>query len=229
MVYKPEIIVDLDTGAIVAAEVRPGDAHDAHGATDRILAAEQRLLAMLPPELVEAHPAKLTVLPETAIPAFYDQLPLEFIDELRQLARRRGGDLIFGVPTGEGEQYWNSAVTLGTSPEQQYRKRHLVPFGEIIPPGFDWFLKLVNIPLASFTRGDAGQAPLAVAGQYVAANICYEDAFGEEIAEALPQATLLANLSNTAWFGHSLAQPQHLQIARMRTLESQRPMIRTCR
>ncbi len=177
-------------------------------------------------ELVEAHPAQLTVLPETAIPAFYDQLPPEFIDELRQLARRRGGDLIFGVPTGEGEQYWNSAVTLGTSPEQQYRKRHLVPFGEIIPPGFDWFLKLVNIPLASFTRGDAGQAPLAVAGQNVAANICYEDAFGEEIAEALPQATLLANLSNTAWFGHSLAQPQHLQIARMRTLETGRPMLR---
>mgnify|MGYP001447768118 CR=1 FL=1 len=177
-------------------------------------------------DLIDRHPAQLTVLPETAIPAFYDQLPPEFIDELRQLARRQGGDLIFGVPTGEGERYWNSAVTLGTSSEQHYRKRHLVPFGEIIPPGFDWFLALARIPLASFTRGEAGQAPLAVAGQHVAANICYEDAFGEEIIEALPKATLLANLSNTAWFGRSLAQPQHLQIARLRTLETGRPMLR---
>jgi apolipoprotein N-acyltransferase len=60
----------------------------------------------------------------------------------------------------------------------------------------------------------------------VAANICYEDVFGEEVIRALPQAGILANLSNTAWFGHSLAQPQHLQIAQMRAAETGRPMLR---
>ena len=83
-----------------------------------------------------------------------------------------------------------------------------------------------NIPASSFTRGPEKQAPLAVAGQKVAINICYEDVFGNEIIRALPAAGILANLSNTAWFGHSLAQPQHLQIAQMRALETGRPMLR---
>jgi len=57
-------------------------------------------------------------------------------------------------------------------------------------------------------------------------NICYEDVFGEELLAAASRATMLANVSNTAWFGRSLAQPQHLQIARMRALETGRPMLR---
>jgi apolipoprotein N-acyltransferase len=117
-------------------------------------------------------------------------------------------------------------VSLGSSPLQVYSKSHLVPYGEFIPPGFDWFMKFADIPMSSFSRGPEKQAPLAVAGQQVAVNICYEDVFGEEIIRALPQAGILANLSNTAWFGHSLAQPQHLQIAQMRAVETGRPMLR---
>ncbi|MDP2108282.1 MAG: apolipoprotein N-acyltransferase, partial [Rhodocyclaceae bacterium] len=109
---------------------------------------------------------------------------------------------------------------------QSYAKQHLVPFGEYVPPGFAWFFGLVNIPMSDFSAGPPRQAPLVIAGQQVAANICYEDLFGEEIIRALPQATLLINLSNTAWFGDSLAQPQHLQIARLRALETGRTMLR---
>src|SRR5207245_5280664 len=81
---------------------------------------------------------------------------------------------------------------------------------------------VLPIPLAEFARGSLAQAPLAVAGQRVAVNICYEDAFGDEIARRLPQATLLVNASNVAWFGDSLAPAQHLQIARMRSIETGR-------
>jgi len=150
----------------------------------------------------------------------------DYADSLKSAAQKHGGDLIFGTITGQGEHYWNSAVSLGNSPAQSYSKTHLVPFGEFIPPGFSWFLRLASIPMSSFSRGPEMQAPLAVAGQHVAVNICYEDAFGEEIIRALPQAGILANLSNTAWFGRSLAQPQHLQIARMRAVETGRPMLR---
>ncbi len=177
-------------------------------------------------QLVEDNPAQLTLLPETAVPAFFDQLPPDYADSLKSAAQKHGGDLVFGTITGQGEHYWNSAVSLGNSPAQSYSKTHLVPFGEFIPPGFSWFLRLASIPMSSFSRGPEMQAPLAVAGQHVAVNICYEDAFGEEIIRALPQAGILANLSNTAWFGHSLAQPQHLQIARMRAAETGRPMLR---
>jgi apolipoprotein N-acyltransferase len=56
--------------------------------------------------------------------------------------------------------------------------------------------------------------------------ICYEDAFGSEMIEALPQAAYLINASNDAWFGDSLAPHQHLQIARMRALETGRYLLR---
>jgi apolipoprotein N-acyltransferase len=166
------------------------------------------------------------VLPETAIPVFIDQIPAEFLDDLKALAKRQRGDIIFGTLTGDGEHYYNSAVSVGTSPLQVYSKNHLVPYGEFIPAGFAWFMAYAHIPMSSFTRGPEIQTPLAVAGQHVAANICYEDVFGEEVIRALPQAGILANLSNTAWFGHSLAQPQHLQIAQMRAAETGRPMLR---
>ena len=134
--------------------------------------------------------------------------------------------MIAGTLTGGSSAYYNSAISLGASPLQVYSKSHLVPFGEFIPPGFAWFMAYASIPMSSFSRGPAQQAPLAVAERRVAVNICYEDVFGEEIIRALPQAGILANLSNTAWFGRSLAQPQHLQIARMRAVETGRPMLR---
>ena len=177
-------------------------------------------------ELVAQNPAQLTLLPETAIPAFFDQLPPAYIAELKAIVAGHGGDLIFGTLTGDGERYFNSAVSLGQSPLQVYGKTHIVPFGEIVPPGFAWFMAYANIPMSGFSRGPEMQPPLVVAGQQVAVNICYEDVFGEEIIRALPQASILANLSNTAWFGRSLAQPQHLQIARLRAVETGRPMLR---
>ncbi|MDD2741584.1 MAG: apolipoprotein N-acyltransferase [Rhodocyclaceae bacterium] len=176
--------------------------------------------------LIEENPAQLIVLPETAIPAFFDQLPPDYIDALKSAAQRHGGDIILGTLTGNGEHYFNSAISLGQSPLQVYSKSHLVPFGEMIPPGFSWFMDFASIPMSSFSRGPETQPPLAVAGQSVAVNICYEDVFGEEIIRSLPAAGILANLSNTAWFGRSLAQPQHLQIAQMRAAETGRPMLR---
>jgi apolipoprotein N-acyltransferase len=177
-------------------------------------------------QLAQAHPAQLTILPETALPAFLDQLPDDFLSALRQLALRQQGNLIMGVAIGDHRQYSNAALSLGSAGEQRYNKTHLVPFGEYVPPGFKWFMNLVNIPMSDFTPGARQQPPMALNGQQVAINICYEDAFGEEIIGALPAATLLVNLSNVAWFGDSLAPPQHLQIARLRALESGRMMLR---
>lgn len=177
-------------------------------------------------QLAAAHPAQLTVLPETAIPAFLGQVPQTYLDEFQALAQRKNGDILFGVALGNRDAYANGAVSLGVSGEQIYRKTHLVPFGEYVPPGFSWFLKIAKIPMSNFTPGQKNQALLKLAGQKIAVNICYEDAFGEEIIRALPEAGLLVNLSNVAWFGDSLAPAQHLQIAQMRAIESGRMMLR---
>ncbi len=172
------------------------------------------------------NPAKLTVMPETALPAFLHQVPADYLDELKKLAERQQGDLLFGIALGDSAGYANGAVSIGSAAQQSYRKSHLVPFGEFIPPGFSWFLELASIPMSNFTPGATKQAPLEIAGHKIAVNICYEDAFGEEIIRALPEANLLVNLSNVAWFGDSLAPAQHLQIARLRALETGRMMLR---
>ena len=172
--------------------------------------------------LAESTNAKLIVMPETALPRFYHRIDPAELARLEAAARGNGGDLLLGVPYARGEDYYNSVLTLGVSPQQSYHKHHLVAFGEFIPPGFGWVLRILHIPLSDFGRGSISQPPLAVAGQRVAVNICYEDVFGEEIARRAADATLLVNMSNVAWFGDSLAPAQHLQIARLRAIETGR-------
>jgi apolipoprotein N-acyltransferase len=176
------------------------------------------------------------VLPESALPMFADEVPPEYAARLREAARSRHGDLLVGLfffePRGAEESddhYFNSVVSLGTAPTQVYRKHHLVPFGETIPlkPLVGWFIhRVLHIPLADQTRGPSNQMPFEVAGQRVAVNICYEDAFGAELLHELPEATLFVNVTNDAWYGRSLAAEQHEEIAAFRALETARPMLR---
>lgn len=177
--------------------------------------------------LVERSQGRLIVLPETAIPRFLHEVQPEYLERLKRHAAARDGDLLVGVPVLEKDRsYYNAVVSLGAAPTQGYAKVHLVPFGEFVPPGFGWIVAVLKIPLSDFARGAPEQRPLAVAGQRVAPNVCYEDAFGAEIIRQLPDATLLVNVSNVAWFGNSLAPEQHLRIARMRAIETGRYMLR---
>lgn len=173
--------------------------------------------------------AQLIVLPETALPLFLHQVPPDYLEAIAAHAKKNKGDVLLGVPerTRDGN-YYNTTISLGASPLQFYRKSHLVPFGEFIPlrPLLAWIVNILAIPLQDFSRGATNQQPLNIAGQRVAINICYEDVFGEEIIRQLPQATLLVNMSNVAWFGRSIAPDQHLQISQARALETGRPMLR---
>ncbi len=171
----------------------------------------------------------IVIWPETALPAYYHQAE-RFLQGLAAEAARHGSNLMLGLPVRPAsapDTYYNSVVAV-TDPPQIYSKHHLVPFGEYIP--LKWLLgnllDILQVPMADFSRGAAVQPPLEVAGQKIAVSICYEDAFGEEVIRALPAATLLVNVSNDAWFGDSLAPHQHLQMARMRSLETARPMFR---
>ena len=179
--------------------------------------------------LAEASQARLIVLPETALPLFESELPADYRKRLEAIGRRNGGDILTGLPTGSlfGD-YYNSVMTFGSAASQYYHKVHLVPFGEYIPlkPLWSWVATVLHIPLSDFARGSATQRPLAIAGQRVAANICYEDAFGEEIIRQLPEATVLVNVSNLAWFGDSLSPWQHAQMSQMRALETGRMVLR---
>jgi apolipoprotein N-acyltransferase len=154
------------------------------------------------------------VLPETAIPRFLDLVDPAYLARLEAGAKRNGGDVLVGIPMRAGrEAYTNSVLSLGTAPRQAYHKVHLVPFGEFVPPAFGWALRLVQIPLGNFSRGTSDQPALALAGLRVAVNVCYEDAFGDEMARRAAQATLLVNVSNFAWFG--VARLRAVELGRM--------------
>ena len=170
----------------------------------------------------------LVVLPETTLPTLLDRLPEGYLEVFAGLASQAGGDLVMGAFRRDAEErIYNAAISLGSAPVQRYAKQHLVPFGEYSPPLFGWFYELAQIPMSDQTRGAPDQQPMRFGDQQVALNICYEDLFGAELIRALPAATLMLNLSNLAWYGDSLAQPQHLQIARVRALETGRPMLRS--
>ena len=179
--------------------------------------------------LAQSSASRLIIFPETALPLFLENVPQDYLAGLASHARKNGGDMLIGVPERlPSGQYYNSVISVGTGPAQSYRKFHLVPLGEFIPlrPLLAGIVGALAIPLQDFSRGSDHPRPLEVAGQRVAVNICYEDAFGEEIIRQLPQATLLANVSNVAWFGRSIAPRQHLQISQARALESGRYMLR---
>lgn len=189
-------------------------------------------------EALAAARADLVIAPETAIPLLPSQLPEGYWEGIRDAFSQPDRAALIGIPLGDSESgYTNSVVGLsgltGAMPGGIYRynKHHLVPFGEFIPYGFHWFVTMMNIPLGDFTRGPRNAPSFEVAGQRVAPTICYEDLFGEELADRFVSThgqapTLFANVSNLAWFGESVAIHQHLQVARLRSLEFQRPTIR---
>ena len=170
----------------------------------------------------------IIVWPETAIPTFYRVANQGFIPLYEKELMRNNAELISGVFTYEPgtERIFNSFVTLGGD-RQFYSKKHLVPFGEYIPLRFifNFFQTIVTIPMSDLYPGE-GSSILTMNNIPVGVSICYEVTFGEEILHALPQAQLLVNVSNDAWFGDSLAPHQHLQIARVRALETGRYMVR---
>ena len=167
--------------------------------------------------------------PETAIPAFAEEVP-QTLSSLTARALESGTSLLVGMPTGDasgGNKYFNSVVQLGAN-AGRYNKHHLVPFGEYLP--FDKWIRplttFLRIPMSDFSSGKDEQPLIEINAYAIGVSICYEDAYADEVARALPQANILVNVSNDAWFGDSIAPHQHLQIARMRALETERYLLR---
>ena len=197
-------------------------------------------------EQLAAARGTLVVTPESVVPLTRAELSKGYWDELRAQLKPLPGQpdapraALVGIFVGDAESgYVNSVVGLPSHTFDEhsaaalaaytYGKRHLLPFGEIIPPGFHWFVTLMRIPLADQARGQT-TAALPFAGQRLRPLVCYEDLFGEEIASSAvgdQAATVFVNVSNLAWFGQLLVQDQHLQFSQMRALEFQRPFIRS--
>lgn len=172
----------------------------------------------------------LIIWPETAIPAYLHE-EQAFIDSLEATAKARGAVVLLGVPVKELDSGadFNSVLLLGAEERQLYHKRRLVPFGEYVPlnPLLGRLTTALGIRLPDFSPGDRSLPPVLRSPRFsLGPSICYEAAFGHEIAQALPEAGLLVNVSNDAWFGDSASPHQHLQMAQMRAIETGRQMAR---
>ena len=185
---------------------------------------------------LRAASTSLVVAPETAIPLLPLQLPEGYWEHLQSgftKAGTNGRAALIGIPLGSTvDGYTNSVLGLkpGQNAPYRYDKQHLVPFGEFTPGLFRWFTRMMDIPLGDFNRGGLVQNAFEWQGQRLAPNVCYEDLFGEELGARFenPAAapTIFVNVSNLGWFGDSVAIDQHLNIARMRSLEFERPTLR---
>jgi apolipoprotein N-acyltransferase len=169
----------------------------------------------------------LIIWPETAIPDYKHRVPVYLLN-MRQAMQQSDTDLLMGlfIKNLDTGRYYNSVISAHGG---EYRKRHLVPLGEYIPMRslIGFFNRWINIPMSDIDSGKHDQPLLVVAGQPVGVSICFEDIFSRDVRRDLPEATLLVNVSNDAWFDGSHESRQHHAIARMRALESGRYMLRT--
>ena len=179
--------------------------------------------------------AELVILPETALPIAIDLTQKNMAQDqvLAPFKTIASGDrkaILVGAVSQKEETYFNTMLGISSIEDVQvYHKSHLVPFGEFIPlkSVFGWIYRdWLNMPLSDLSRGSVEQKPMLMVGQKIAVNICYEDVFGEEVIRQLPEATLLVNASNDAWYGRSNAAEQHLQFSQMRALETGRMVLR---
>ena len=85
-----------------------------------------------------------------------------------------------------------------------------------------------NLPMSSFSRGEYVQTNLNAQGLNILPLICFEVVFAEQLSANFHDNTdLMLTVSNDAWFGDSMAPHQHLEIARMRALETGRYLVRS--
>ncbi len=179
---------------------------------------------------VEGASGALVVTPESVLPLPLSYLAPDAQARFAEVSKQRA--LLLGTFTGNDDVGWVNSLTGWQGGEMRYvyGKRHLLPFGEFIPTGFAWFVRMLNIPMDDQAHGEH-QRPLEVGGQRLRPLICYEDLFGEDISASAVQgpdaATVFVNASNLAWFGRLMIQDQHLQFSQMRALEFQRPVVRS--
>jgi apolipoprotein N-acyltransferase len=177
-------------------------------------------------------PPQLIIWPEssTPAPALLDQDNYRFVMDLSASIKT---DLLLGTIDADQNGDYNAALLISSGGEkiQEYRKLHLVPFGEYVPGRntVPFISKIVGdqVP-ADFTRGKEPVVFRLTTDQVkVAPLICFEDTLGELTRQfVLRGANLLANVTNDGWFLRSAGSQQHLENAIFRCVETRRPMAR---
>ncbi|WP_438766776.1 apolipoprotein N-acyltransferase [Kushneria sp. TE3] len=168
----------------------------------------------------------IVIWPETALPML-EQQAMPFLQRV-QSTLPADSTLMTGImQRDQGGRFYNSMISLGETPGQ-YRKAHLVPFGEYLPLEslLGGLLQIFNIPMGNIGAGGDDQPPLQAHGLRLGVAICYEIVYPDLVRARAENANALVTISNDTWFGHSIGPLQHMQMAQLRALENNRYLIR---
>lgn len=178
----------------------------------------------------------VVIWPETALPLFLSQAgPL--LQKLDQEAKASNQSVLLGILTAEREEtppdapsryrIYNSFLATGNA-EGLYHKQRLVPFGEYVPfaSALRGLIQFFDLPMSDMASGEGGQALLRAGNYHFMPFICYEIVYPDLVAEHAGASDFLVTVSNDTWFGDSAGPLQHLQMAQMRALENQKPLLR---
>jgi apolipoprotein N-acyltransferase len=174
-----------------------------------------------------SHP-DLIVWPETSVPGYLMQDP-PLQRWLKSVIKPTDALNLVGAPSLQGESSLNAAFLL--SPEGyilgRYAKRHLVPFGEIVPFGFllGHWIHVLN-ELGGFAAG-RDEAVLTAPAYKAGVNICYEAIFPNLVRQSvLEGAGFIVNLTNDGWYMRTAAPYQHFVPNVYRAVENNRWLVR---
>lgn len=182
-------------------------------------------------------PVEWILMPESALPFYLiDPVVDEFRAVLRDIAGRETA-IVTGIndaePGDQPKMFNTIAVLKGEEDPMTYRKRNLVPFGEYLPlrwfPPMEW-LAGAAVP-GDFTPGHSTE-PLVVktrTGEVdIIPAICFEDTLGRHTRLFVRpgRAQVIVNTTNDGWFADPAAALQHAANARLRCIETRRPMVR---
>lgn len=175
--------------------------------------------------------ADLMIWPEAALTVRPERIPA-YLEDLERVGNERQQGIITGIITQQDDRYFNALLGFGTA-DGEYRKQHLVPFGEYLPfeQQLRGLINFFNIPMSTLTPAPEPQTPMPwlYRGEErrLAPVICYEAAYPGLTMALARDSDLMIMVSNDAWFGDSLAPHQHLQITRMRAIENSRAIVRS--
>jgi apolipoprotein N-acyltransferase len=212
---------------VSAALVQPGIAQEAR--LDAKTATENYVTVIRQAREAAGAGVGLIVLPESALPVYWDSSPVLRQDLTAVAAECRCPVLFNDVETEAGGAYFNAArlATAEGLAGSSYRKVHLVPFGEYVPlPRIFFFVRQVSTEIGEFS---AARSPaLLEAGSFrLGMGICYEITYDPLAREETEKgANLLATISNDSWYGRAGAQPQHFAAAVLRAVENGRFLVR---
>lgn len=209
----------------------------------------------------------LVVVPESALTQLWFDVEAheaQLQAELRERAARLGATLVVGasdtafrredgslteyVHEADPQAYVEAYVSLYVfRPEDEefkvagdYRKIHLMPFGETVP-----VLNLIPgvaeniVQIGEFLRGDRTQPPIFIdvdpqpddptselVPVHIGPTICFEDMFAYLHNRLVRRGVqLFVNSTNNAWFDPGLGSRHHFDHARLRAVETRRPVL----